>query len=127
MEDGSRARRGDSGPPMTADIRIVRLWRAEALPDRIPDYLEHFEAQVAPRLLGTRGFLGARIVQRGVSAGVELLVATFWESIEALRAFTGDDVSSAVVHPTARAALLRVDDRAMNYEVVRTLTVPTPP
>lgn len=112
---------------MTADIRIVRLWRAEAAPDRVPVYLAHFEAEVAPRLLGTRGFLGARVVRRDVSEGVELLVATFWESSDALRAFTGPDVSRAVVHPAARAALLRVDDHAVNYQVVRTVTVPAPP
>lgn len=112
---------------MTADIRIVRLWRAQASPDGVPQYLAHFDAVVAPGLLGTRGFLGSRIVQRDVSDGVELLVATFWESFEALRAFTGDDVSRAVVDPAARAALLHADDRAVNYEVIRTVPLQTPP
>jgi heme-degrading monooxygenase HmoA len=49
---------------------------------------------------------------------IEFLVLTLWESMEAIRAFAGDQPELAVVEPEARAALVRFDSTVVHYEVL---------
>ena len=49
--------------------------------------------------------------------GVEILVMTFWDSMDSVRRFAGADCDSAVVEPEARAALAQYDDFVRHYEV----------
>jgi heme-degrading monooxygenase HmoA len=105
---------------MTVPATVVRIWRALAEPANVSRYLEHFEREVTPQLNRSVGFVSGRILQRELPTGVELLVVTFWESLDVVKAFAGEDLEAAVVHPAARAVLLEADDRAANYRVVRT-------
>jgi hypothetical protein len=41
----------------------------------------------------------------------------WFDSIEAVRAFAGEDYEKAVVPPKARTLLLRFDQRSQHYEV----------
>jgi heme-degrading monooxygenase HmoA len=50
---------------------------------------------------------------------VEFLVLTRWASMDAIRAFAGDDVGKAVVEPEAVQALLSFDRTVQHYEVVQ--------
>ncbi|MDP9423698.1 MAG: acyl-CoA dehydrogenase [Pseudomonadota bacterium] len=45
------------------------------------------------------------------------MIITHFESMEAIRAFAGDDVELAHVAPEARALLTRWDERVAHYEV----------
>jgi hypothetical protein len=42
---------------------------------------------------------------------------TLWNSLDAIKAFAGDDVSTAIVELEGRAALSGFDDFAIHYEV----------
>ena len=97
---------------------IVRTWRGRAPAGNLLAYVEHFRRKVLPELRGTEGFLGASLLQQGGPDGVELLVLTRWTSMEAIRAFAGDDPRRAVVHPGAVAALASFDATVEHYEVV---------
>jgi heme-degrading monooxygenase HmoA len=91
---------------------IARRWTARAAGKEQADaYVAHFEGSVRPELEGTDGFLGATVerVQDGEEA--EIMVVTRWESMDAIRAFAGEDVEQAVVAPEARAVLSGFDDR----------------
>lgn len=97
---------------------VVRVWRALAAPSSVSEYLEHFEREVSPTLQATAGFLGAGILRRDGTAGVELVVPTCWESLDSVRAFAGEDVHRAVVHPEARVLLLEFDERVAHYDLI---------
>ncbi len=43
---------------------------------------------------------------------------TRWASIEAVRAFAGDAIASAVVEPEAAAALVRFDQSVQHYDLI---------
>ena len=47
-----------------------------------------------------------------------------WESLEALRAFSGEDTGIAVVEPEARRLLVNFDERVTLYDVVLDSTDP---
>jgi heme-degrading monooxygenase HmoA len=58
------------------------------------------------------------LLQRGIPDGVEILVLTFWRSVDAVREFAGADVEKAVVAGEAAALLTEFDRRVRHYEVV---------
>jgi len=92
---------------------IARVWRGVAADAGA--YLRHFDGSVLPALQKIAGFQGTRVLRREK----EILVTTFWESMDAVRAFAGADPEKAVVEPEARAALVAFDDFVRHYEVVR--------
>jgi hypothetical protein len=48
---------------------------------------------------------------------VEIVVVTWWASLDAIRAFAGADVERAVVDPEVRPLLSAWDDRVTHYEI----------
>jgi heme-degrading monooxygenase HmoA len=71
-----------------------------------------------PKLERLAGFRGLTLLRRHLGPEIEFLVLTHWESMEAVRAFAGDDPERAVVEPEARAALVRFDDRVTHYDAL---------
>jgi heme-degrading monooxygenase HmoA len=104
-------------------MMIVREWRGRARFDKADVYPSHFRARVAPELRKIPGFIGAELLRRRAPDGIEFLVLTRWRSIEAIRAFTGDDIDRAVVEPDAAAALYAFEKTALHYETIDTLTL----
>jgi heme-degrading monooxygenase HmoA len=85
---------------------IARRWTAVADGRADADsYVAFFERTVRLQLDGIAGFLGDSLERVERDGEVELVVITRWESMEAIRAFAGDDVDRAVVEPEAQAVL----------------------
>lgn len=98
---------------------ISRHWRALARPERAHEYVVHLHQQTFPELRKLPGFLGATLLRRDQSQGVEFIVITNWLSAEAIRAFSvGSDVEVAVVPPEVREMMLEYDLRARHYRVI---------
>jgi mannose-6-phosphate isomerase-like protein (cupin superfamily) len=97
---------------------IARRWTAVAEGSEQADaYVEHFERTVRPHLESTEGFLGATVERVQADGRVELVVVSRWESIDAIRAFAGQNIDLAVVEPEARAVLARFDSRVRHIEL----------
>jgi hypothetical protein len=57
------------------------------------------------------------LLERALPGAVEILVITFWHSLDALRGFAGTDLEEAVVAEEAVALLGQFDRRVRHYEV----------
>ncbi len=99
---------------------IARFWSAQATPAQAPAYADHLRSQVLPVLRKVDGYSGATLLQRPASDSVEIIVITFWQSVDSIRGFAGDDPERAVVADEAASLLTRFDRRARHYEVVAT-------
>ena len=97
---------------------IHRVWQALAHPARRDVYPEHFRQHVVPELRALPGFLGATLSSRDVDGVVELTVVTRWASMDAIRAFAGDQVARAVVAPEAVAALIDYERTVVHLTVL---------
>jgi mannose-6-phosphate isomerase-like protein (cupin superfamily) len=98
---------------------IARRWRGWAsTPAGADAYVSHFERAVRPRLEATDDFVDAMLERvEGDDGRTEIVVVTRWASMEAIRAFAGDDVTSAVVEPEARAVLEDFETRVRHVEI----------
>ena len=56
-------------------------------------------------------------MRRIVLDEVEFVVINLFDSIEAVRAFAGDDYSAAKFEPEARRLLAKVEPFALHYEI----------
>jgi heme-degrading monooxygenase HmoA len=97
---------------------ISRQWRGLAHPHRAQDYINHLRMETFPALGRIPGFVDASILSRPLGAGIEFLIVTRWESMDALAKFAGSDPEAAVVPAKAADMMIEYDRRARHFEVV---------
>jgi heme-degrading monooxygenase HmoA len=98
-------------------VSVARVWRGFAPPESADAYLEHLQRDTLPQLHRIVGHRGAYVLRRDDEGEVEFVVITLWDSLDAVRAFAGDDYEAAVVPPQARRLLSRFDEEVAHYEV----------
>ncbi len=97
---------------------IARIWRGYALPEKAEEYVKHLQMSVLPELRQIDGFQGVTLMRQDSTQVVEFIVLTFWESMEAIRKFAGDDAEVAVVAPAAQPLFREYDSTVRHFEVV---------
>jgi heme-degrading monooxygenase HmoA len=97
---------------------IVRTWSARATETGAADYQNYFEHTLLPELRALPGFVSALLLARTTGDTVELTAHTTWESLAAIQAFAGDDVTTAKVEPEALAMLQDSDPAVVHRTLV---------
>jgi heme-degrading monooxygenase HmoA len=97
---------------------ISRHWRGLVRPDQARAYEKHLLEQTLPELKEIPGFVDVALHRRRVEDGVEFLVVTRWESMEAISRFAGSDTEAAVVPDEVDAMMVEYDRRVKHFEVV---------
>lgn len=95
---------------------IARVWRGWTRADEADRYERHYRDEVLPTLRRLPGFRGARLLRRTVGDETEFVSLAFFEDLDAIRGFAGDDHETAVVAAEAREVLVRFDDRVVHYD-----------
>ena len=96
---------------------IVRQWRAWASYAAADQYEQHFREQVVPQLRTIGGFVRAELLRRDNYGVIEFIALTTFESLDAIKAFAGEQYSRAVVAPEAKEMLSRYDERCVHFEL----------
>jgi heme-degrading monooxygenase HmoA len=97
---------------------IARLWHGWARGANADRYEALLRAEILPGIHRIEGFLGAYLLRRDADEEIEFVTVTLWQSLDAVRAFAGEDYEAAVVPPEARALLSRFDERSTHYETL---------
>ena len=95
---------------------ITRMWRGWTTEANADAYERFLRTDLFPEVAKLPGFLGARILRRPVENEEEFVTLVTFESLEAVRAFAGDDYETPVIEPEAQLLLSRYADRASHYE-----------
>jgi heme-degrading monooxygenase HmoA len=98
---------------------IARIWHGWTIPGNADAYEALLRSEVLPGIDRIDGYRGAYVLRTEADDGarVEFVTVTLWETMDAIRAFAGDDFERAVVPPEARRLLERFDERSRHYEV----------
>ena len=97
---------------------IARLWSAKTPHAQRPAYADRLRNQVLPTVRKLDGYAGALLLEREASDRVEIVVITFWHSLDSIQAFAGADLEQAVVANEAASLLTEFDRRVGHYELV---------
>ena len=101
---------------------IARHWRGVTRVAEADNYVRHLQHNIFPQFTRMAGFMSATILRRQVAAGVEFRVVTTWQSMEAIRQFSGETSDVAVVPQVVQAMMVDFDRTVAHYEVVETFT-----
>lgn len=101
---------------------ICRLWRGWTTPQNADAYEAVVRGQVIPGIEARRveGFRHIDLMRRPLPESGEIEFATimWFDDLEAVKRFVGEDYEVSHVPPAAQAVLARYDARAAHYEVL---------
>jgi hypothetical protein len=78
---------------------IIRVFRARVCPGKIVAFREKVERLSIPLVRSAGGMIGYCPRRLVGSYGDEFVMATIWNTVDALRVFAGDDWERAVIPP----------------------------
>lgn len=99
---------------------ICRSWRGWTTPKNADVYEAIVRGEVIPGIEARKisGFRHIDLMKRDLADEVEFQTLMWFDSLDAIKAFMGEDYSVSHVPKVARAVLTRFDERAAHYEVI---------
>src|SRR5215510_14104303 len=99
---------------------ICRVWRGWTTKDNAGAYERVVRGQVIPGIEERRipGFRSIDLLRRERDDDVEFMTLMWFDSVDAVKAFMGEDYEAAHVPAEARAVLACFDERSAHFEVL---------
>jgi hypothetical protein len=98
---------------------ISRVWHGWTTPANADAYEALLKSEIFTGIQDRQiaGYRGIHLFRRNLGDEVEFVTVMWFDTIEAVRVFAGEDYEVAVVPPKARALLSRFDAGSQHYEV----------
>ena len=97
---------------------IARVWQGYTNPEHAAAYEAMLKPELLPGIGKAKGFKTSYLLRRDAGDEVEFITIILWESLDAIRAFAGQDYEISIVPEERRQYLSRHDDKAQHYEIV---------
>jgi hypothetical protein len=111
---------GDFMAPPSPTPRICRVWRGWTTPENAMAYERIVRREVIPGIETRRvsGFRHIDLMRRDLDGEIEFQTIMWFDNLDAVRAFVGEDYTVSHVPAAARTVLSRFDVRAVHFEVI---------
>lgn len=98
---------------------ISRIWHGYTIPGNADAYEALLKTEIFTGIQGRQiaGYKGIQLFRRSLDIEIEFITVMWFDSIDAVRSFAGEDYEAAVVPLKARTLLSRFDERSQHYEV----------
>jgi heme-degrading monooxygenase HmoA len=98
---------------------IARMWRGVVRREDADEYSEYIERTGIAEYKRTPGNQGVYFLRRDFDGDKsEFRTFTLWESLDAVKAFAGEDYEKAKYYPEDERYLLEQDPHVLHFEVV---------
>ncbi len=99
---------------------ITRIWHGWTTPANAPVYQQLLLAEIFPGIAARNvpGYRGISLGRRSLGDEVEFATIMWFDTLDSVRSFAGEDYATAVVPPKARAVLNRFDPVSEHFETV---------
>ena len=99
---------------------VLRIWRGWTTHENADTYERIVSREVLPGIAGRKvaGYRGAHLLRRPLEDEIEFVTIMHFDSLDAVRAFAGEDYEAAFVPARARQVLSRFDDRSAHFDVL---------
>ena len=101
-------------------MMICRYWRGWTSRENAATYEALLRGTVIPGIEARAipGFHRIDVLRRPLGDEIEFATIMWFDDLNAIKGFVGEDAEVAHVPPSARAVLARFDERAVHYEVL---------
>lgn len=96
---------------------IARIWSGAVRREDADAYSAYIGETGLGAYAATQGNRGAWLLRRDDGARTEFITFSFWDSLDAIRGFAGEDVETAVFYPEDDRFLIERDLTVKHYEV----------
>lgn len=96
---------------------IARIWHGRTPIAKSDRYLAFLKERAIPDYTSTEGNVKAYVLRRHEADVAHFITLTFWESIEAIRAFAGEGTERAKYYPEDQEFLLEFEPTVQHYEI----------
>jgi heme-degrading monooxygenase HmoA len=96
---------------------IVRTWHGRVPTTKAAAYRQFLNQRAIPDYRSVKGNLSVHILERLEDEVTHFITLTFWENLNAIRLFAGDDLEQAQYDHEDSAFLLEFEPRVTHYEV----------
>jgi heme-degrading monooxygenase HmoA len=103
---------------------IAREWKCRVPEVCYGDFIKYLHETGIKDTSNTPGFLGAQIFRRQVYDKIEITLITFWDNIESIQSFAGEDISMARLYPEDEKFRLDPDLTVQHYDVTECQVMP---
>ena len=102
---------------------VGRIWHGYTTHENADAYFRVLRSEVIPGIAAMRipGYRSIQVLRRQFPEEIEFITIMWFDSLENVKAFTGEDYEVAHVPAAARAVLKRYDARSQHYEVIEEL------
>jgi heme-degrading monooxygenase HmoA len=96
------------------------MWRGWVRTDRLDEYADIVERTGLSGYRQTPGNRGAQLLTRDLGDGrTELITLSWWNSLDDIKAFAGEDISLAKYYPEDDGFLVERETTVAHFEVTR--------
>ncbi|MGH9970716.1 MAG: antibiotic biosynthesis monooxygenase family protein [Pyrinomonadaceae bacterium] len=96
---------------------IARIWHGRTEASKAGDYLNFLKQTALPAYRNTKGNLRAYVLRRIENDEAHFLTLSFWESLEAIKGFAGEDYERARYYSQDKDFLLEFEPTVQHYEL----------
>jgi heme-degrading monooxygenase HmoA len=97
---------------------LARIWRGWTNAADADAYIDYLRETGISEYRKTAGNHGAWILRRDEGDRREFITLSFWESLDAIRGFAGEDIDQAVFYPEDDRFLVDRELRVVHYELI---------
>ncbi len=97
---------------------IARVWHGEVPAEKADAYHQYLLSTGVPDLQATPGNRGVYVMRRFTDVHARFTMISLWDSIEAIRAFAGDDEEKARYYPEDADYLIELRPTVSHYDVL---------
>ena len=103
---------------------ISRIWHGQAARENADAYKELLRTEIFTNIgkRSIQGYQGIQLLRRDGDDEVEFVTIMWFDTLDAVLAFAGEDYEVAVVPPKAKQLLSRFDRKSAHYQVIETPT-----
>jgi heme-degrading monooxygenase HmoA len=103
---------------------IARVWSGAVRTVDADEYATYIRDTGFSEYGRTAGNRGAWLLRRDDEGTTEFIALSLWESVEAIRAFAGEDIEAAVLYAEDERYLIGGESRTTHYEVAEEIRDP---
>jgi heme-degrading monooxygenase HmoA len=97
---------------------IARIWHGVTRASDFDAYWQLLQELAIPDYRRTPGNRGVRLFRRLEGDRAHFLTLSYWTSLDAVRAFAGDEIEVAKYYPEDRDFLLEFEPTVQHFEVI---------